>query len=110
MLGQTVCVYGIITDFTQAPGAATRYKFSNKPNTFFLFGRDFEIFDPRTGKTIAPGTCVRVTATLRFNGAPYIDLGDLQGASSGPYTHEMNNLLIYDSASACEAPPTDTSG
>jgi hypothetical protein len=110
MTGQTVCVYGVITDFTQAPGAATRYKFSNEPDTFFLFGKNFEIFNTKTGKTVAPGTCIRVTATLRFNGGPYIDLGDLQGASSGPYTHQMNGIRIYDNASACDAPPMDTSG
>jgi len=110
MVGQTVCMYGVITDFIQARGAATRYRFSSKPNTFFLFSKDFEIFDPRTGKTIAPGTCVKVTATLRFNGAPYMDLDDLQGASTGPTTHEMNNMLFYDNASRCGTPPTDTSG
>ena len=110
MTGQTVCVYGVITDFIQAPGATTRYKFSNQPNTFYLFGKNFEIFATKTGKTVAPGTCIKITAPLRFNGAPYMDLADLQGASSGPYTHVMNNLLIYDSASSCAAPPTDTSG
>jgi len=107
MTGQTVCVYGVITDFIQTYGAATRYRFSSKPNTFFLFGKNFEVFDPKTGKTIAPGTCVMVTATLRFNGAPYIDLGDLEGASSGPTTHEMNNFTFFDDAAACSGPPPE---
>jgi hypothetical protein len=108
MTGQTVCMYGIITDFIQAPGAATRYRFSSKPNTFFLFSKDTEILDPRTGKTLAPGACIQATAPIHFNGAPYIDLGDLVGPHINAVYTKMNSIFFYDSPARCQVPSSGT--
>jgi len=110
MYGKTVCVYGVITDFIQAQGAMTRYRFSSKLNTFFLFSKDSEIIDPKTGKTLAPGTCIRATAPIHFNGAPYIDIGDLVGAPTGPRSTELHNIYFYEKASDCNSFSVDMPG
>ncbi len=72
MNGQTVCVYGIIKSLN-----GTRYKFSDSPNTFFLYSV-YEIQSTVTGKTLAPGECVRLTDTIRIEqDVPYMNVDDL---------------------------------
>ena len=72
MNGQTKCVYGIIKSLS-----GTRYNFSDSPNTFFLYS-EYEIQSTVTGKTLAPGECVRLTDAIRIEkDVPYIDADDL---------------------------------
>ncbi len=58
MKGETVCFRGVITKFDQSRQLGTRYSFSDKSGTVFIYSIKYEIIDPNTGKTIAPGTCV----------------------------------------------------
>ncbi len=77
MIGDTVCVRGAIKNFKQDSGA-TRYTFSDQPNTFFLYDLEHEVIDPNTGSTLGAGTCVEVHGTLKnISGVPYINIEDL---------------------------------
>lgn len=77
MIGQSVCVRGVIQNLSQG-SAATRYTFSDQPNTFFLYDQVYEVIDPNTGKTLGPGTCVEVHGTIKnISGVPYINIEDL---------------------------------
>ena len=96
MVGQTVCVRGIIKNFVQTRTVGTRYSFSDKANTFFLYDQYYEIIDPNTGKTLAPGTCVELHGTLRAQSSvPYIDLQDLLVGK------EFHGFSFYNDSSAC---------
>ena len=77
MIGQSVCVRGVIQNLSQG-SAATRYTFSDQPNTFFLYDQVHEVIDPNTGKTLGPGTCVEVHGKIEnISGVPYINIEDL---------------------------------
>ena len=87
MQGRTVCVLGLITNLNRSNQAWTRYEFSDRPNTFFLYGAGMEVYDPATGKTLGPGTCVQLTAVIRVqDSVPYINLDDLK---SGQRFHDF---------------------
>jgi predicted nucleic acid-binding Zn ribbon protein len=92
MDGQTECVYGLLKNLNR-----TRYEFSDAPNTFFLYSK-YEIADPDNGKTLAPGSCVRVTATIHVQqNVPYINVDELlEGRRYG------NNFQFSYSPSDCQ--------
>ena len=97
MNGQKVCVRGVITGFSQGRSVGTRYEFSEKPSTFFVFSAKWEVMDPNTGKTIAPGTCVEITDVIRVQaGVPYIDID--QSISGKQFT----GFIFYKDASVCQ--------
>jgi hypothetical protein len=97
MNGQKVCVRGVITGFSQGRSVGTRYEFSDKPRTFFIFSALWEVIDPNTGKTIAPGTCVEVTDVVRMqSGVPYFDID--QSISGKQFT----GFVFYQDSSACQ--------
>ncbi len=75
MNSMNLCVKGLVTSLSQSQNAASRYKFSNKPNTFFIYSTHFEYYDPVTGKTLAPGTCIYITGTIQvIQSVPYMDM------------------------------------
>lgn len=83
MKGKTLCVRGIVLNLNQSNEASTRYEFSNKPNTFFLYSKYYEIYDPATGKTLGPGTCMEVTGLIQvISSVPYMDITNIKGAFS----------------------------
>ena len=97
MQGQKVCVRGLITGFSRGRSFGTRYEFSDKPSTFFVFSAKYEVTDPSTGKTIAPGTCVEITDTVRTQGAvPYFDI-DKSIAGK-----QFTGFVFYKDASVCQ--------
>ena len=76
MAGQTVCVYGTIVDITTARETNTRYKFSDQPNTFFMFS-DIYFIHLDTGKNVVVGDCISDTEEIKvYDGIPYIDVGE----------------------------------
>jgi len=97
MNGQKVCVRGVITGFSQGRSVGTRYEFSKKPSTFFVFSAKWEVTDPNTGKTIAPGTCVEITDVVRIQaGVPYFDID--QSIAGKQFT----GFVFYKNASVCQ--------
>jgi uncharacterized protein YdeI (BOF family) len=97
MKGKVVCMRGLITKFDQSRSVGTRYSFSDKSGTFFLFSAKYEITNPNTGKTIAPGTCVEVTGPIDVqSGTPFINLDKL--VESGT----LSGFNFYEGTSACE--------
>ncbi len=77
MKGQKVCMRGVITNFIQTRKVGTRYEFSEGPNRFFLISAGWEIIDPKSGKTLGPGTCIQVNDVVRVqSGVPYMNLDD----------------------------------
>jgi hypothetical protein len=76
----------------------TRYSFSDKPNTFFLYSAYWEIINPVTGKTLGPGTCVEVTATLEVQSdTPFMNIDKLlEGAGE-----DIEGFFFYDDPAAC---------
>jgi hypothetical protein len=68
---------GVITNFIQTRKVGTRYEFSEGPNRFFLISAGWEIIDPKSGKTLGPGTCIQVNDVVRVqSGVPYMNLDD----------------------------------
>jgi hypothetical protein len=98
MKGEKVCMRGLITEFNQTPKVGTRYQFSDKRGTFFLFSAKYEITNPNTGKTIGPSTCVQVTGKIQVqDSVPFINLDDLiEGVGQ-----EVGGFLFYNDPSAC---------
>jgi len=91
MAGNTVCFRGVITALISNNKAITRYEFSNTPNTFFLFSRDYEFYDPSTGKTIGVGTCIEVESTVILqNSVPYMNI------------NADDQVLFYEDPAACQ--------
>jgi hypothetical protein len=75
MKGQRVCVRGVIYNFIQTRKVGTRYEFSDKPNSFFIFSASWEVIDPNTGKTLGPGVCIEATDVIQVeSGVPYINI------------------------------------
>jgi hypothetical protein len=99
MKGEQVCFRGVITKFDQSRQLGTRYSFSDKSGTVFIYSVKYEIIDPNTGKTIAPGTCVEIVGPLRVEGdrpAVYLDpIMDDDSGSSGYF-------YFYEDASSCQ--------
>jgi uncharacterized protein YdeI (BOF family) len=99
MKGDVVCMRGLITEFRASGQAATRYSFSDKSGSFFLYSAKYEIIDPNTGKTIAPGTCVEVTGEIEVeSGTPYINLDKLIEHSGDT----LEGFAFYEDASSCQ--------
>mgnify|MGYP005818505701 CR=1 FL=1 len=99
MKGQTVCVRGIIASLGQSRQVGTRYQFSDQPNTFFVFSAYMEIYDPATGGTLGPGTCIELTRPVRVqSGIPYMSLDDEGSRIPGP----VKDMHFYDEPSACQ--------
>jgi len=95
---QEACVRGLITKFDQGRNVGTRYSFSDKSKTFFLFSAKYEITNPNTGKTIAPGTCVEVTGRIDVESeTPFINLDKLIDQ-----TQTLEGFLFYEDTSVCE--------
>lgn len=98
MKGEIVCVRGLITKFTQSRQVGTRYQFTDKANTFFMYSNFWEISNAETGKTVGQGTCVEVTGEIELQGSiPFIHIDDLitgEGDTIGEF-------LIYDDPAAC---------
>ncbi|MFZ5911127.1 MAG: zinc ribbon domain-containing protein [Chloroflexota bacterium] len=75
MKGQTVCVMGLIQSLNRSNKIWTRYEFSDKPNTFFVYSQNMEYYDPQTGKTLAPGSCMFIEEKIQLlQGVPYMDM------------------------------------
>jgi hypothetical protein len=99
MKGQEVCFRGIITKFDQSRQLGTRYSFSDKSGAVFLYSIKYEIIDPNTGKTIAPGTCVEIVGPLRVEGErPAIFLDPIMDDDSG----NSGYFNFYDDKSTCQ--------
>jgi hypothetical protein len=97
MKGQKICVRGMIYNFIQTRKVGTRYEFTDKPNSFFVYSALWEIYNTNTGKTLGPGTCLEVTDIVRVqSGVPYMDLD--QSISGNVFT----DLKVYPDASACQ--------
>ncbi|MFH1186230.1 MAG: hypothetical protein V1755_14525 [Chloroflexota bacterium] len=98
MKGEVACMRGVITKFSSSGQASTRYSFSDKSGTFFLFSAKYEITNPNTGKTIAPGTCVEVTGPVDVQSdTPYINLDKIIDNVGD----EVQGFLFYDDPAAC---------
>jgi hypothetical protein len=100
MIGQEICARGVIYDFTQTRKVGTRYSFTEEPNRFFLYSTRWEFFDPDTGKTLGPGTCIDVTGYIRVqSGVPYMNLDELTGQVPGTAVDTFN---FYQDVSTCQ--------
>ena len=76
--------------------SGTRYKFSDQPNTFFLYS-EYEIYNPADGKTLAPGTCVKITSIIHNQqDVPYMDVDELISGKN------FNNFLFSYDAADCQ--------
>ena len=99
MKGETVCMRGLITKFSVPGGGGTRYSFSDKSGTFFLYSAKYEITNPNTGKTIAPGTCVEVTGTIEVQSdVPFINLDKIIEHVG----EEIDGFTFYADPAACD--------
>jgi len=99
MKGETVCFRGIITKFDQSRQLGTRYSFSDKAGAVFLYSIKYEIIDPNTGKTIAPGTCVEIVGPIRVEGErPAVYLDPIMDDDSG----NSGYFYFYDDKSSCQ--------
>jgi hypothetical protein len=75
MAGKTVCVYGTIYQITSSRETYSRYEFTAKPNSFFMF-TDGYFYHPDTGKNVVAGDCIVDTEKVQtIEGIPYIDVG-----------------------------------
>jgi len=91
MKGDTVCVRGVIVRYNPEYGNS-RYYFSDKPSTFFLYSALFEFYDPDTGKTVAPGGCEEITAQVQVqSGIPFMNLDLLDQPG-----HEDESFRVSD--------------
>ena len=96
MKGDTVCFRGIITKFDQSRQLGTRYSFSDKSGSVFVYSVKYEIIDPNTGKTIAPGTCVEIVGPLRVEAErPAVFLDPIMDDDSG----DSGYFYFYDDSS-----------
>jgi len=98
MKGETICVRGIVTKLTQTRQVGSRYQFSDKSSTFFLFSKFWEVVDLKTGKTLGPGTCIKVTDVVEVqSGIPYVNIDNLLTRAG----EEFEDFYFYDDTSAC---------
>lgn len=80
---KSICVYGVVQSITR-PNQTTRYKFSDQPNTFFLYSEYYEYFDDH-GKAIALGTCLQIEGVVQtISAIPYIDVETATDFRGGP--------------------------
>ena len=99
MKGQVVCMRGLITEFSTPGRAGTRYSFSDKSGSFFLYSAKYEIINPNTGKTIAAGTCVEVTGPIDVESdTPFINLDKIIESTGDT----VEGFSFYDDASFCQ--------
>ncbi len=97
MKGHKICARGIIYNFIQTRKVGTRYEFTAKSNSFFLFSARWEVIDTRTGKTLGPGTCVEVTDIVQVqSGVPFMDID--RSINGKVFT----DFVFYDNSSACQ--------
>jgi hypothetical protein len=98
MKGEMVCFRGIITKFDQSRQLGTRYSFSDDSDAVFVYSVKYEIIDPNTGKTIAPGTCVEVLGPIRVEGdRPAVYLDPIMDDDSG----DSGYFNFYEDVSSC---------
>lgn len=97
MKDKTVCVRGIVTRLVQYGNVGARYQFSDKPNTFFLYGTNYVVIDPVSGKTIGPGVCLQAIGVIRVQSSiPYINLDELkEGRSFRDFYFSKDSSLCY---------------
>lgn len=77
MNGQTVCVFGKVHQVYSTRETWTRIKFTDQPNTFFLYSTLYTFTDTTTGQALSPGDCVQITGEVQlFDKVPYIDIGE----------------------------------
>lgn len=77
MAGQTLCVYGTIYQITSSRETYSRYEFSPKRNTFFMYNISGYFYHTDTGKDVVAGECISDTEVLKLiDGVPYIDVGN----------------------------------
>lgn len=77
MAGRTLCVYGAVHSLYATDEASTRIKFTDQPNTFFIFSAPYTFTDERTGAPLSVGDCIQVTSPVKlFNNIPYMDIGE----------------------------------
>ncbi len=99
MKGQKACVRGVITELKQSRQVGTRYQFSKQSGTFFLYSAYWEIYNPATGKTIGPGTCVEIIGPVEVqSGVPFINIDKLAGSTPG---EEIGGFRFYNDPAAC---------
>ncbi len=97
MNGQTICVRGIVQKLVQTRNVGARYQFSDKSNTFFLYGTYYEVTNPNTGETLGAGSCLEVTGKVHLQGgAPYINLDELIKGDS------FEGFYFYDDTEPCQ--------
>jgi hypothetical protein len=99
MKGEVVCFRGIITKFDQSRQLGTRYSFSDDSDAVFVYSVKYEIIDPNTGKTIAPGTCVEIVGPIRVEAErPAVALDPIMDDDSG----DSGYFYFYDDTASCQ--------
>jgi hypothetical protein len=99
MKDEVVCFRGVITKFDQSRQLGTRYSFSDDSDSVFLYSIKYEIIDPNTGKTIAPGTCVEIGGPIRVEGErPAVALDPIMDDDSG----DSGYFSFFDDPESCE--------
>jgi hypothetical protein len=78
MVGQKICVYGTVYSLYATEQAATRIKFTEKPNTFFLYDSN------RVYPDLKQGDCVVAKEILQLfnNTIPYMAVSNLYHCES----------------------------
>lgn len=77
MAGRTLCVYGAVHSLYATDEASTRIKFTDQPNTFFIFSAPYTFTDEHTGAPLSVGDCIQITSPVKlFNNIPYMDIGE----------------------------------
>jgi hypothetical protein len=85
MFDQVVCAHGTLTQVTSSEVTATRFEFSDEPNTFFAYSVDETFVRPETGKPWQPGDCVMLYGTVGvYSRIPYVDLKERPPEACAP--------------------------
>jgi hypothetical protein len=82
---QVVCAHGTLTQVTSGEVTATRFEFSDEPNTFFAYSVDETYVRPETARPWQPGDCVMLYGTVGvYSRIPYLDLKERPPAPCAP--------------------------
>ena len=77
MEGQQKCIYGNVVSVYSTNETWTRIKFTEAPNTFFIYSTLYTYTDEITNAPLTSGDCIQVTHTVKLYGKiPYMDIGD----------------------------------
>lgn len=77
MAGKTLCVYGTVTAVYPTDETSTRIKFSDQPNTFFIYSAPYIFTDEQTNAPLTVGDCVMLTSSVQlYQNIPYMDIRD----------------------------------